>query len=182
MARRRDARRNPARPHDPEAAVELYEGFQGLEPNGVERFDASIQIPRRAVAMGKAMHVLYRSGKVDPETDRLPRTKDGTQDYIHEHDAGVILYEPARARGAHDAVDVDDLEENDTLVMLGQCLGLAYRDGDGEEWDLEFRPGDKAELFSIRSGRMLLVVCAKREIRYLIWGGALGVEPRGIVG
>jgi len=38
------------------------------------------------------------------------------------------------------------------------------------------------ELYTIPAGTALLVVEDKRHVAAIIWGGALGVECRGIVG
>ena len=133
-------------------------------------------MPRFCIKAGKALHVLYRSSKIDPETGKPPR--GGAQNYIHKHDAGVMIYEPAE-RGESGVTTPKMLLEIDTLVYLGQCLGVGFED-DGEEYEIDWSRG--VDLFAIPSGKALVIVRAKREILCLVWGGGLGVEPRGIVG
>jgi hypothetical protein len=173
-------RTNPSPPLD--EARKMFLKFHRLEPSAVE-VDEEARMPTHAVCLGKAVHVLYRSGKVDPETGKKPRTP---VNYIHEHDAGVHLYEvDSEFAGEEVEVPSEVREETDVgdtmLVLLGDCLGLAFKsEDDGEEY--EFDLGKGVELYCVPSGKALVVVQDKREILYLVWGGALGVEPRGIVG
>jgi len=171
-------------PESAEDGLERFEKFHQLEPNEVV-VDDDATMPTKAHCLGKAVHVLYRSGKVDPETGKKPRSP---QNYIHEHDAGVMLYEPclhSLRRCSAEAIPAQVRSETDgdtTLVLLGECLGLAYKAAeDGEEYEIEF-DDPKVELYCIPSGKALVVVEGKREILYLVWGGGLGVEPRGIIG
>ena len=164
--------------------LERFEKFHQLEPNEVVADDEQA-MPTKAHCLGKAIHVMYRSGKVDPETGKKPRRP---QNYIHEHDAGVMLYEPclhALRKCSAEKVPSDVRSEKDgdtTLVLLGECLGLAYKaTEDGEDYEIEF-DDPKVELYCIPSGKALVIVEGKREILYLVWGGGLGVEPRGIIG
>lgn len=165
---------------DPDA-VDRYKTFHQKDPRRVGRFAAAMSIPHEVEVVGKAVAVMYRSAKIDPETGRPPR--GGAQNYIHEHDAGVMLYRPARARSSGQRAEVPKalqrLDQQGTLTLLGECLGLDY-DGASGEFSVEFpfRP----ELYCSPDGRHLLVIQDKREILYLVWGGALGVEARGIVG
>lgn len=164
-----------------EDALEKYREFSRLEPDEVI-CEEDQQMPRHAACLGKALHVMYRSEKIDPETDKRPR--GGAQNYIHEHDAGVHVYDPDPDGdlGHGDIEDVPECETDTTLVLLGQCLGLAWKsDVDDEEYECEW-DDPEIELYCTTSGKMLVVVGGKREILYLIWGGALGVEARGIVG
>jgi hypothetical protein len=125
--------------------------------------------------MGPALYVLYRSAKLDPLTYAKPKKPI---DYIHKHKAGVKVYR----------VDTDDGPERvvpqyihspTALVLLGKCLGFGYTDYDGDDVDAECKG---PELFSIPSGKALLVIEKRRKVVALIWGGKLRVEPRGIVG
>lgn len=169
-------KRNPA-PQLDQKGLAKYEEFSRLEPRDVI-CEEDQRMPTRATKVGKAIHVMYRSEKIDPETDKRPR--GGAQNYIHEHDAGVHVYEP----GDRDTGDSEVLECSDdtTLVLLGECLGLAWKSGsDGEDYEVEWSDPE-VELYCTTSGKMLVIVGGKREILYLVWGGALGVEPRGIVG
>jgi len=169
-------------------AVEMYRRFQRLEPRRVDEFAAALEVPLWAKRCGRARHVLYRSGKVDPETLKRPRAP---QNYIHEHDAGVCIYEPRRSQKREFVKVPDEIAEafeahgdpdrHAGLVLLGDCLGLAYDDEHGGTYELESR-GRPPELYCVSTGKVLVVIEAKREILYLVWGGALGVEPRGIVG
>jgi hypothetical protein len=179
---RAGAKRNPARggklealdPEEVERAAEMYEKFHRLPVNKVD-VDLEMEMPTHVTKVGRATHVMYRSGKVDPETGRKPRAP---QNYIHDHDAGVDLYEP----GAGDIEVPRAIAAAQGLVRLGHCLGLGYIDpDDGERYEMEGgRP--LPELYCTPDGKALVIVEAKREILFVVWGGALGVEPRGIVG
>lgn len=169
------ARTNPAGGRDVEMAQEMYAKFHRLEPSAVVA-NMALAMPRQATRVGKATHVLYRSGKVDPETGKKPRAP---QNYIHEHDAGVELYEPGGQGGAQVPAAIARFED---LTLLGVCLGLGYEDAeDGERYEME-SGAPMPELYCTPDGKCLVIVEDKREILFLVWGGALGVEPRGIVG
>ena len=177
----RRARRNHTPPPLDERGLEKYEEFSRLEPREAICEEDQF-MPERAARVGKALHVMYRSAKIDPDTDKRPR--GGAQNYIHEHDAGVHVYdpEPDGELGHGDIEDVPECDPNTTLVLLGQCLGLAWKsDVDDEEYECEWNDPE-VELYCTTSGQMLVIVGGKREILYLVWGGALGVEPRGIIG
>jgi hypothetical protein len=119
--------------------------------------------------------VLYRSDKLDPETGRQPRKPI---DYIHEHDGGVHVY---RTDGRADTEVPRFISGAKELVLLGQCLGFAYEDVDGgEEVEAQVRT-PYPDLYTIPSGRALLVIQGRRSVLAIIWGGRLGVEARGIV-
>lgn len=171
----------------PSSATDLYEAFHRYPPKKVGEFAPGFRIPPRARKQGRAIDVLYRSTKVDPETLKQPRKP---VDYIHEHDPGVITcltgstYPKWRAQdgGAGEFVEVPGfLREANALVLLGQCLGFKFEDPDGNAIEAT---GDAPlpELYTTTNGRALLVVQSKREIIALMWGGRLSVEPRGIVG
>jgi hypothetical protein len=67
------------------------------------------------------------------------------------------------------------------LTLLGQCLGFAYYDPESDQ-EIEAKVTQPfPELYSIPSGKALLVIQSKRTVLALIWGGRLGVEARGIV-
>lgn len=172
------------RPRDQqiEEAIERFKGFQRKNPRAIGDFPETMTMPTHARCLGKAVHVLYQSDKVDPETLEQPAEPIN---YIHEHDAGVRVYQPRHTKlpwlsGKSFEVVPDELQV-DGLVLLGDCLGLAYVDDEGVDYALE-ADDDPPELYCIPSGKALVVVQDKREILYLVWGGALGVEPRGIVG
>jgi hypothetical protein len=169
--------RNPAdRGRDEQEARDMFRRFHQLEENRV--YVRDITMPGFALPVGRARHVLYRSSKIDPETDRPPR--GGAQNYIHEHDAGVMLYEPCGPNAGGVAMP-KEFAECEGLARLGFCLGIAFTGPEGHEYEME---GSKPlpELYCVPSGKALVIVQSKREILYIAWGGALGVEPRGIVG
>lgn len=159
--------RNPSR-----RAVGLYEGFHQYEPKTitVSRGD----MPRAVQYLGPANAVLYRSGKCDPTTGFKPKSP---RDYIHEHERGVNVY---RVGVSADTKVPQTIAGAGELVLLGKCLGFSYFDEDGEVVEVGART-PYPELYSIPSGRALVVVQGKSKILALIWGGRLGVEPRGIV-
>ncbi len=163
--------RNPGR-----RALEMYESFNGRSPRKVGAFSPGFRIPTSMVLAGDAIEVLYRSSKLDPVTRRAPKKPI---DYIHDHDEGVKVYRTG-LRGGETRVPafITDVHE---LVLLGQCLGLAYGNPDGEtETEMQVRE-PFPELYTIPSGKALLVIQDKKRVEAIIWGGRLGVEARGIV-
>ncbi len=164
--------RNPSG-EDKRDAVDKYEEFHRYKPHHVTELD--IKIPRRVRKLGAAKHVLYRSGKVDPSTLKKPKKP---VDYIHEHDAGVVVY---ACDGASDAashtVVPREFTEVTALTVLGKCLGFALKDGTDAE-GVHPLP----DLCCTPDGKCLLVVQDRRTVLYMIWGGALGVFARGIDG
>jgi hypothetical protein len=158
------------------AAVDKYEEFHRLEPTKVAEFE--ITIPAQVKRLGDGVHVLYESGKKDPETLRKPKKP---LSYIHEHDMGVCVYVPDGGDGEADFDVPEFIAKAQALVVLGKCLGFAYKDEYGDEHKAE-GTDPLPDLCCTVDGRALLVVQSRREILALIWGGALGVEARGIVG
>lgn len=157
-------------------AIQMYETFHSYEPRRIGRFPRAFSIPDEVTLAGDALYVLYRSGKVDPATGRKPSKP---VDYIHKHDAGVKIYRPDLEAGRPRAVPQWILR-NEALVLLGDCLGFAYRDRSGEE--IEAQPdGAYPELYTVPNGKALLVIEGKRSVVAMLWGGKLGVESRGIV-
>ena len=160
----------------PKAAADLYEAFHRFEPRRVGSFAAGFKIPSSMHAQGRAVHVMYRSDKVDPATLRRPKRP---VDYIHEHKPGVRTY---LARGAGERVEVPSfLRDADQLTLLGQCLGFAFEGSDGKEIEAVGK-GRLPELYATPNGRALIVIQDKRQVLAAMWGGKLNVEPRGIVG
>jgi len=156
-------------------AVRKYVEFHAHEPNKVGAFNPSFAIPETARLAGEAVHVLYRSDKLNPTT----LEDEGWVDYIHEHDAGVKVYRcDADADGAERAVPAW-LRNTRELTWLGQCLGFAYK-VDGKEVGAE-GSAPLPDLYATPNGKALLVIQGKRKVLALIWGGRLGVEARGIV-
>ena len=160
-------------------AIKMYEGFHQHEPEKIGSFHRDLVIPERAVHAGKAIYVLYRSDKLNPENGK----DEGWIDYIHEHSHGVYAYRTdAQARRSGEAEPVPHWLRNATeLVWLGDCQGFAYKDDEtGKKVEAKAkRP--LPELYTIPSGKALLVIQSKRYLLALFWGGRLGVEPRGIV-
>ncbi len=173
-ARRR--RFTPSHVQISDEALAKYREFQRLEPRKVGQFAKSFAIPKQCERLGEAKTILYRSSKVDPETLRAPRRP---VDYIHEHEGGVACYKPAK----DGIVEVPDwLADEEGLVLLGECLGFEYTDDDTGELVEVGVKHPLPELYTIASGRALLVVQSKEKVLRMMWGGALGVEARGIVG
>lgn len=160
------------------AAIAKYKEFHRLKPTKIGDFPSSFTIPQRVQLLGDGKHVLYASGKKDPETLRKPRRP---VNYIHDHDAGVCIYssDPKKVTEA-DTVVPDFIVHAKALVELGTFLGFAWKDGDGEH-NAE-STGDLPDLYCTVDGRALLVIQSRRHVLAIIWGGALGVEARGIVG
>jgi hypothetical protein len=161
-------------------AVTKYRQFHQHDPRKIVTYK-DVSIPTTAFCVGKAEHVLYRSDKLNPGTGE----DEGWIDYIHEHDSGVHVYRcdrdaaqlgeectvPEWIRGRNGRTD---------LTWLGECLGFAYKDGDGKKIEAKgTRP--LPELYCTPSGKALVVIQGKRRVLAIIWGGRLGVEPRGIV-
>jgi hypothetical protein len=159
------------------AAVKKYVEFHQFEPRSIGEFGHGFSVPREAFKVGTGKYVLYRSDKLNPTTGE----DEGFIDYIHEHKPGVSVYRT-------DAPDDGPLRrvpkyicETSQLVLLGECLGFAYEDEEGQEIVAE--PGKSfVQLYTIPSGKALLVIEGQSRVCALIWGGKLGVEPRGIVG
>ena len=157
-------------------AVAKYREFHQLSPRRIGEFRDDFIIPRTAVLAGPAHHVMYRSDKLNPSTGE----DEGVLDYIHDHDSGVHVYRTdADCVGEVCAVP-PWLQRAQSLVLLGQCLGFEYLSPDGIVTAVVEPP--LPELYTITSGRALLVIQNKRSIKAIMWGGKLGVEARGIVG
>lgn len=173
------AKKNPSPARQPQiddAAVDMYKTFHRYDPHWVGEFGESFTIPSRVRLLGDARFVLYRSSKVDPSTLKKPKRP---VDYIHEHDsAGVHAYD---TMGTPNTDVPGWLAEAQSLVLLGACLGFGWTDGDDLENEAEVT-APLPELYTIPSGNALLVIEDKRSVAAMMWGGALGVEARGIVG
>jgi hypothetical protein len=167
--------------HTVKNASDLYESFHRYEPRNIGKFDPSFRIPRKVYKQGRAINVLYRSPKVDPETLSKPKRP---VDYIHDHDSrGVVTY---LVEGDGEEVATPDwICEAAALTSLGQCLGFAFEDPSGKEVTAKGKT-PLPELYTVQVGwpkrAALLVVQDKRDVIAIIWGGKLRVEPRGIVG
>lgn len=171
-------RRNPApaKSRPSPRAVKLYEQFHQFEPVDIGTFPGGFRIPSEAVLAGDAEYVLYRSDKLNPTTGE----DEGDIDYIHEHKDGVRVYRTdANFSGPVRKVP-KWIRSARELVRLGECLGFGYVDADGYEVEATVKQ-PRPELYTIPSGKALLVIEDRRRVVALIWGGKLGVEARGIV-
>lgn len=153
-------------------AKEKFEEFHRHEPT--KMFAGEKIIPARVRELGPALFVLYASTKNDPDTGLAVKKP---VHYIHEHDTnGVTTYTPVKSGGVAVPAWIRDA---DALVLLGKCLGYAWRDGERER---ESKVKPRPDLYATPCGRALLVIQDRREVIAMIWGGGLGVEARGIVG
>lgn len=162
-------------------AIRKYFDFHQQEPVKIGQFHADLERrlrEGRAVLVGAAVHVLYRSDKLNPTT----LEDEGWIDYIHDHDRGVNTYRADRGAGelGPERSVPAFIRNASELTWLGFCLGFAYKDHDGKEVEAKGkRP--LPDLFCTPNGKALLVIQNKRTLLALMWGGRLGVEPRGIV-
>lgn len=168
--------------HDVKNASDLYEDFHRYEPRDIGEFAPSFRIPSHVYKQGRAVDVLYRSLKTDPETLKRPRKP---VDYIHDHDSRGVVTHLVDGDGERVATP-DWIRSATALTMLGQCIGFSFEGRDGEPVQAKGqRP--LPELYAVQTGgwspkAALLVIQDKREVIAIIWGGKLRVEPRGIVG
>lgn len=167
----------PAKENPPSgSAVRMYRDFHQYEPKKIGAFSSSFFIPGSVCLAGTAVNVMYRSGKKDPSTLVKPKRPI---DYIHDHDAGVKVYRTDQSCGGPFHRVPEYIRKAQELVLLGECLGFVYDDGQD---CIEASPTNPyPELYTIPSGKALLVVQSKKKVLALIWGGRLGVEARGIV-
>lgn len=164
------SRRAPAR------AVRMFRDFHKFEPTAIGEFNKGFSIPAQCRLGGDAVHVLYRSDKLNPVTE----IDEGVIDYIHEHGSDVKVYRcDAGFSGERKRVP-KFIREAKALVHLGEFLGFRYVDEDGYTVNAE-PTAPNPDLYTIPSGKALLVVQRKKRVLALIWGGSMGVEPRGIV-
>lgn len=160
----------PRPPRDFQRAVKGYQTFQDLEPKQVGILKGLV-IPSSLPLGGKAIHVLYRSGKWG----------EGTHDYIHDHDAGVKV--ACRDATGRNIAIPEFIRQAKSLYLLGHCLGFAYQDENGETVEAKVsRP--RPEWYAIPSGKALLVIQTtgtKSVVEAVVWGGKLDVRDVGIV-
>lgn len=157
-------------PEDLDDAIAKYEEFHRYGPKKV--FPIAVTIPTRMRELGDAKHVLYRSGKVDPDTLKKPKKP---VNYIHEHDAGVSVYVPD---GKLDTDVPEEFTKVTSLTFLGKCLGFALKDGTEAEGT-----DPLPDLCCTPDGHCLLVVQRDtRKVLAMMWGGGLQVLPEGIDG
>lgn len=161
------------------SALTKYLEFHGHDgPDKVGAFHRDLAIPDRALRIGDATQMLYRSNKLNPTT----LEDEGWIEYFHDHSRGVGAYRcDAAAAQAPGRIAVVPawIRRVRELTWLGKCLGYSYRDGDGRHEVKATEP--LPELYCIPSGRALLVIQGKRHLLAMMWGGQLRVEDRGIV-
>jgi hypothetical protein len=157
-------------------AVRKYVEFHSHEPVKIGSFHLDLEIPEQAMLVGDAVNVLYTSDKLNPTDGR----DEGWIDYIHEHGRGVRVYRCDRSGGGRLRTVPAWIHGARELTWLGNCLGFEYTDLDGHSVEAK-GTGTLPELYTIPSGKALLVIQGKRTVLALIWGGKLGVEHRGIV-
>lgn len=158
-------------------ALRMYRGFHQLEPKKLGDFHPDLVIPDVCVCVGDALHVLYRSDKLNPETGE----DEGMIDYIHEHGRGVRIYRCDNGAEGEITTVPAWIRNTKELVKLGDCNGFAYADIAGGKKRRANATPPYPELYTTPSGKCLLVIQSKKRLLALIWGGRLGVEPRGIV-
>lgn len=168
---------------NPTKAISMFRRFHTREWRGEGDFHRDLEIPDVVVQLGPAINVLYSSDKLNPTDGQ----DEGWIDYIHEHSSGVHAYRPARGAADRDARTLGHeklvptwIRKVDQLTWLGKCLGFAYRDENRRKCEAK-GTNPLPELYTIPSGKALLVIQGKRSILAIIWGGKLGVERRGIV-
>lgn len=178
----RSRRRNPTEvdvPRDFDEAVKGYTTFHSgpgapmgvREPRKIGQFPGLV-IPSQCCIAGEAAHVMYRSDKWETKK----------HDYIHEHEHGVIVALFDTEFGSCDDEVPDFIRDVKTLYLLGDCLGFAFNNDEGEI-NAECGKGD--ELYAIPSNTALIVLNTRGRVatvQAMIWGGNLNVIDRGIIG
>lgn len=157
-------------------AVKQYVAFHQHEPKKIGPFHPELAIPDEVICVGKAVNVLYASDKLNPTTGE----DEGWIDYIHDHSSGVNVYRCDRGAVGEPCKVPAWIRNVKELTWLGDCLGFEYKSP--ELGTVNAQATDpQPELYAIPSGKALLVIQSKRKVLAIIWGGKLGVEPRGIV-
>jgi hypothetical protein len=169
-------RSNPSPTVSPKA-LRMYRGFHQKEPKKIGDFHPDLVIPAECICVGDAIHVLYQSDKLNPTTGE----DEGVIDYIHKHERGVRIYRCDRSAEG-DITAVPSWVRNTTeFDKLGDCNGFAYKSiTTGKKCTAE-GTSPLPELYCSPNGKCLFIIQGKRRLLALIWGGRLGVEPRGIV-
>lgn len=165
-------RRNP----EPAAAQKMFRRFHTRDWRGEGDFHPDLVIPDRVQCLGPAIHTLYKSDKLNPSDGR----DEGWIEYIHEHDAGVNVYKPARG-GAGDVAVPAFIRNCDQFTWLGKSLGFAYWDENDKKCEARATEPLPEIYCTPGGGKALLVIQNKRTLLAILWGGRLAVERRGIV-
>jgi hypothetical protein len=159
-------------------AIEKYVEFHRRQPQKIGAFPSSFQIPARMYRAGASKWVTYESTKVDPETLVKPRKPVA---YIHEHDAGVVTYLPQPTDEDAQGIAVPEVfREVPALARLGACLGFCV-EASGEKLEAQATQ-PFPDLYTVASGKCLIVIQSRTTVLAMMWGGGLGVFARGIDG
>lgn len=160
----------PKKPQDFDKALQLFDTFTKLDPEKIGSFASSFKIPTKMYLLGSMEWTYYESKKWENKMHA----------YKHEHEAGVKIYTPQNTGGVSMTVN-EDLRTVKTLVRLGGCLGVDYKDLNGELNEI-VATKPYPSLYSIPNGNCLLIIQGKSKLIAIIAGGRLDVTARGIVG
>ena len=152
-------------------AVEIFEDFHDFDVRNVGQFAASVRIPPRVHLGGKCQWVTYRSDKWGK----------GTYDYVHDITSFPKVRVGLVQQQTGKTVKVPQrIQSTETLTFIGRALGFGYMDDDGEEVEAKAKRG--YEWYWSTTGKALILIASKRRVHAVVWGGALNVTRRGIVG
>lgn len=154
--------------NDVERAAKLYTDFHAYDPRDVR--ELKVNAPSSARAGGPCVWVTYRSDKWN----------DGTHDYIHEIESRVKAADLASSDGKTIAIPQRIFQKQVYTQLGNAALGMAYRK-DGAVAEVKF-PRGTIWLWSAKGKALIAVHRPKGKVLGVVWGGRLGVEPRGIVG
>lgn len=159
-------------------AAAMFRKFHTRDWRAEGAFHPSMAIPAQLMCLGDALNTDYQSDKLNPGDG----TDEGWIDYTHKHDGGVKIYAPVTGRrpGDNELVRTPAwIQRVDELTWLGKYLGGSYRTRGGRHEIAGTEP--LPELFAAPSGKALFIVQNKRSLLFVLWGGRLTVERRGIV-
>lgn len=153
---------------DLEIAEDLFSSFHSFKPKKIDTMASGFKIPKELHLVGQVISISYQSNKWGKKAD-----------YIHHASLGVNLY---LKKGIGPKFSVPSwIYKTDSLVRLGLCLGYEYEDESGEIVITE-ASSPLPELFSVPSGKSLLIIEDRLKVHGVLWGGGLNVKPEGIVG
>ncbi len=170
--------RNPAGDAHARKAAAMFSRFHTRDWRAEGAFHPSMIIPAELCCLGDALNTDYQSDKLHPASGE----DEGWIDYTHKHDAGVRIYAPVTSRrpGNDDCVRTPAwIKGVVELTWLGKYLGGEYRARAGRQQIVGTEP--LPELYTAPSGKALFIVQNKRSLLFVLWGGRLTVERRGIV-
>ena len=153
---------------DADRAARIFEDFHARD---AKKFgELGCEVPQSMRLLGACRWVTYRSDKWN----------DGTHDYIHKIESFPRVRVAVPGRGGDRVSMPAKVRETQVLTQIGlSALGFAYGD-DGDETEASLPRG--AQWFWSERGRALLAIQSKKKLLAVVWGGALQIEPRGIVG